>query len=291
MEKDFSFEFILTDNDSTDGSWKILEDFARADKRFKIFKLSRNFGYQKSIWTGYCKSTGDAVIEFDCDLQDPPELLPVFLEKWEKGSKVVYGVRQKRNEKFLQTRQVVDLPFVRPLFYFILRKMSAIDIPVNAGDFMLLDRKIVNILTSINDHNIYLRGTVFSLGFSRSAVHYSRESRKYGTTKFIFQKSLKLALDGIISQSALPLKFASIFGILASVVTLLLCGFYLGAKIFTDAVLPDGFTTLVVLTLFGISVNGLFLGIIGEYLGRIYDQQKSRPITLIEKELNTGEND
>ena len=268
---------------STDNSFDLLKKIAKQDVRFRIFKLSRNYGYQKSIWTGYCKAKGDAAIEFDCDLQDPPELLPQFLQKWEEGYKIIYGIRNKRAESFFKTKQIVDLPLVRKAFYKLINLISDVDLPENAGDFILMDKIILNLIQNISDHNIYLRGTIFSLGFSKIGIEYKREARVYGKTKFHFFKALKLAVDGIISQSVIPLKIATVFGLIVAFCTMLLSVFYLFSKLFLDIELPDGFTTTIVLILFGISMNGLFLGIIGEYIARIYDQQKNRPITTIEE--------
>ena len=283
LSEKYDFEFVITDNCSTDNSFDLLKKIAKQDVRFRIFKLSRNYGYQKSIWTGYCKAKGDAAIEFDCDLQDPPELLPQFLQKWEEGYKIIYGIRNKRAESFFKTKQIVDLPLVRKAFYKLINLISDVDLPENAGDFILMDKIILNLIQNISDHNIYLRGTIFSLGFSKIGIEYKREARVYGKTKFHFFKALKLAVDGIISQSVIPLKIATVFGLIVAFCTMLLSVFYLFSKLFLDIELPDGFTTTIVLILFGISMNGLFLGIIGEYIARIYDQQKNRPITTIEE--------
>lgn len=282
----YDFEFIISDNCSTDNSFALLKEIAQRDSRFKIFRLSRNYGYQKSIWTGYCQAKGDAAIEFDCDLQDPPELLPQFIKKWEEGYKIIYGVRNKRAESFLKTKQIVDFPFVRKIFYKLINLMSEVEMPENAGDFIFMDKVVLDLIQNISDHNIYLRGTIFSLGFPKTGIEYKREARIYGKTKFHFFKSLKLAFDGIISQSVVPLKIATVFGLITALITMLLSGFYLISKLFFNINLPDGFTTTVVLILFGISMNGLFLGIIGEYIARIYDQQKNRPVTVIQDRIN-----
>lgn len=288
LQEKYDFEFVITDNCSTDNSLVLLQEIAKKDARFRIFKLSRNYGYQKSIWTGYCQALGDAAIEFDCDLQDPPELLTQFIKKWEEGYKIIYGIRNKRAENFLKTKQVVDFPFVRKIFYKLINAISDIEMPENAGDFIFMDKVVLQLIQNISDHNIYLRGTIFSLGFKRTGIEYKREARKFGTTKFHFFKSLKLAFDGIISQSVMPLKIATVFGLVIAFLTMLLSVAYLMSKLVFNIDLPDGFTTTIVLVLFGISMNGLFLGIIGEYVARIYDQQKNRPITVIEEKTNSN---
>ena len=228
-----------------------------------------------------------AIILMDCDLQDPPELIKEFIKHWEDNNKIVYGIRHSRKEKFLK-QKIVDLPMFRNIFYYILNKISDDKIPKNVGDFMLIDKLIVNHIKKIFDHNIYLRGIIFSLGYKKKSINYQREKRKYGNTKFHFSKSLKLAIDGIVGLSALPLRIASIIGIIISTITMLLSIFFILSKFMFDINYPAGLTTIIVLVLFGISLNALFLGIIGEYLSRIYDQQKNRPITIIEERIDNG---
>ena len=286
FEKSYNFEFIITDNNSSDKTLELLREISSKDKRLKIFKLSKNYGYQKSLWTGICQSNGDAVIPMDCDLQDPPELIKEFIKHWEDKNKIVYGIRNSRKEKFLETKKIVDFPMFRNIFYYILNKISDDKIPKNVGDFMLIDKVIVNHIKKIFDHNIYLRGIIFSLGYKKKSINYHREKRKYGSTKFHFSKSLKLAIDGIVGLSALPLRIASIIGIIISTITMLLSIFFILSKFMFDINYPAGLTTIIVLVLFGISLNALFLGIIGEYLSRIYDQQKNRPVTIIEERID-----
>ena len=288
LEDKYNFEFIITDNNSSDSTLKLFSDICKKDHRLKIFKLSKNYGYQKSLWTGICQSSGDAVIPIDCDLQDPPELISQFIKHWENNNKIVYGVRKSRKEKFLSTRQIVDLPMLRNFFYFIINKISDDKIPKNAGDFMLIDKVIVNHVKNIFDHNIYLRGVIFSLGYKKESIYYDRKIRQKGKTKFHFSKSLKLAIDGIVGLSALPLRIASITGIIISTITMLLSIFFILSKFMFNVTYPAGLTTIIVLILLGISLNALFLGIIGEYISRIYDQQKNRPITIIETRIENN---
>ncbi len=288
LENKYDFEFIITDNNSDDLTLNLFSDISKNDNRFKIYKLSKNYGYQKSLWTGICQSKGDAVIPLDCDLQDPPELIPEFIKHWENDNKIVYGVRKSRKEKFLNTRQIVDLPMLRNLFYYIINKISDDKIPKNTGDFMLIDQVIVNHIKKIFDHNIYLRGIIFSLGYKKKSINYDRKIRAKGTTKFYFAKSLKLAIDGIVGLSALPLRIASITGIIISTITMFLSIFFILSKFILNINYPAGLTTIIVLVLLGISLNALFLGIIGEYISRIYDQQKNRPITIIEKRIENN---
>jgi len=279
LEDKYNFEFIITDNCSTDNTYKLLEEKAKKDKRIKVYTFSKNYGYQRSIWTGYSKSKGDVTIEYDADLQDPPVLLEKFLKEWENGNKIVYGIRTHRQESKIFTK-------LRTLFYFILQKISSNNLPLNAGDFLMLDRQVIDNLVNIKDQNPYLRGTIFSFGFKRKGIEYKRNSRQAGKSKFPFYKCLNLAIDAIISQSVFPLRIATYIGLTVTCITIFLSGFYIFAKFFTDINMPTGFTTTAVLILFSISINALFLGIIGEYLARIYKQVKPEPITIIEKEIN-----
>lgn len=251
LKENFDFEIILSDNNSSDNTFAVIKQKAKEFKNIKAYKLSKNYGYQKSLWTAICQSRGDAIIPIDCDLQDPPELLETFIEQWKKGYKIVYGVRTSRKENFLKTKKIVDFPMMRNIFYWLLNKISEDKIPRNVGDFMLLDRIIVDKIKSINDQNIYLRGVIFSLGFKRKSINYERKARKYGNTKFYFTKSLKLAVDGIVGLSSLPLRIASIFGVIIASVTLLLSIFFILSKFMFDINYPAGLTTIIVLVLFG----------------------------------------
>ena len=274
----YNFEIIFTDNCSVDRTFELISELAENDSKIRAFKFSRNFGYQRSIFTGYVKSTGDCVIEFDCDLQDPPELLPAFVTAWENGNQIVYGQRVKRPEGFLITK-------MRGIYYRVLAKLSENDLPIDAGDFMLLDRKVVDHLTDIHDQNIYIRGEVFSFGFKRQAIPYERDERLFGDSKFPLKKLFSLAIDGFVSQSTLPLKLASYFGISIAVLTSILIIIYLGLR-FAGVGVEAGFTTTTVLILLSISVNSIFLGIIGEYLSRLYSNTNNKPFVIIDKSID-----
>ena len=272
---DIRFEFIFTDNCSTDNSFSELAKLAKKDERVRVFRFSRNFGYQRSIWTGYSKARGEAAIEFDCDLQDPPEMIGQFIQHWQDGFKIVYGVRRSREEGLLITR-------LRSLYYRFLNSLSDIELPVDAGDFMLIDRDIINHLCSIRDPNIYIRGTVFSCGFPRVAIPYDRRARKKGESKFPIRKLVSLAADGIVSRSTIPLRFAFILGLIVLLIAASLIFFFFFLWIQGHGSLPTGFTTLVLLILISISLNALLLGIFGEYLARLYSITSDRTITIIE---------
>ena len=218
----YDYEFVFTDNHSTDDTYAEAEKVAKGDQSVRVFRFSRNFGFQRSIATGYAKAKGDAAIQIDCDLQDPPELILEFLKAWEQGYKVVYGIRRSRQEGFFITR-------TRRLFYRLIDSLSEDTLPHDAGDFRLVDRCVLDELTKIYDYQPYLRGTIASLGFNQKGIPYDRRERRYGQSKFPFSELMKLALDGILNHSVLPLRVATICGLLISVATIFgLVGYIIG---------------------------------------------------------------
>ncbi len=277
--QNYKFEFVFTDNASSDSTFQILQRLGKQDKRVRAFRFSKNFGYQRSIYTGYTNARGEAVIEYDCDLQDPPELLPTFIKEWEKGHEIVYGIREKRSEGSCVT-------LLRRIFYRTINAIGEDELPHDAGDFLMIDRKIVEHLRDIHEQDIYLRGAIFSFGYKQIGIPYERRARDRGVSKFPFRKMLALAMDGIISHSIIPLRIASFVGISVAVLTLLLSVVYLWLKFFSGVNLPDGFTTTTILILFSISLNGIFFGIIGEYQARIYNNTKKRPMSIIYESIN-----
>lgn len=279
----YDYEIIFTDNHSEDNTFRLLEGVAKSDARVKVARFSRNFGYQKSIYTGYMLSSGDAVIQFDCDLQDPPELMRQFIQKWEEGYCVVYGIRQTRREP-----RVMNL--LRKAFYRFIAFLSKDDLPSDAGDFRLIDKRIVNELRELYDYYPYIRGLIASFGFEQIGILYNREKRKDGKSKFKFMDLVNLALDGIVNHSIALLRIATYCGFIIFLVVFGFLFIYLAGKIFFGQTWPKGFATLIITILFSIGLNAIFLGIIGEYIGRIYHQVKRRPITIIEKMVNLNEN-
>jgi len=277
----YDFEIIFTDNCSSDSTFAKISEIAKTDKRIKVLSFSQNYGYQRSIFTGYLYAIGDAAVEFDCDLQDPPELLVSFLDEWEKGNKIVYGIRKKRQEGPI-------ILAMRKIFYRFLNAVAEHHIPLDAGDFMLLDRTILGLLKQIDDQDVYIRGTVFSFGFKQVGIPYERDARQFGDSKFPVSKLVRLAMDGIISQSTLPLKVATYFGVFIAFLTLIASGGYVLAKFLSAEQVPEGFTTVVVLILLGISVNAVFIGVLGEYLSRVYGQVRQKPFVIIEKSFEDG---
>lgn len=273
---DYDFEIVITDNCSTDLTFERALAWASEDSRVRAFKFSRNFGYQRSIFTGFLQSRGDAAIELDADLQDPVELLEVFLQKRREGFKIVYGVRMHRQEGWFITE-------LRKIYYRTLRAISEDDLPVDAGDFMLIDRVVLDQLKLVYDPQIYIRGLVFGLGFRRIGIPYRRSSRQAGQSKFPFKKLAALAIDGIVGQSVIPLRLASFSGLFMAFATFILSLVYIALRLMNLVILPLGFTTTVVLILLCASMNALFLGIMGEYLARIYQLLRRKPLTVIEE--------
>lgn len=275
----YKFEFIFTDNHSEDGTFAVLEKIAKKDKRVRVFRFSRNFGFQRSIWTGYSKSEGDAAIQLDVDLQDPPELIREFIAKWEQGYKVVYGIRRSRKENFV-------INSARKVFYRILSSLSEDELPVDAGDFRLIDRQVIDALVRNRDKQPYLRGAIAAMGFKQIGIPYDRDARKNGHSKFKLSDLIKLSIDGILNHSTIPLRIASYVGITVATLTSLAVIGVVFARLVFGSEWPAGFASTTILILFSLSLNAMFLGIIGEYLGRIYKQVKTEHVTLIEQSIN-----
>ena len=283
LKPEYDFEWIFTDNHSSDRTPDLLADLAYRDPRVRAFRFSRNFGYQRSILTAYLKSVGDAAIQLDCDLQDPPDLIPQFLEAWRAGSDVVYGIRKARLEGRRWT-------YARRFFYWLVDFLSEDPIPRDAGDFRLISRRVINELRRINEPSPYLRGTIATLGFRQTGIEYVRAARAVGASKFSFYDNIKLALDGIVNQSVVPLRLATYVGLSIAGTTVLASLGYIIAYYTTGFRAPAGFTTLTVLILGSLGVNALMLGVIGEYLGRMYLQMKNRSISIVERELHPAGN-
>ncbi len=279
LAEQYDFEFVFTDNHSDDATPELIAALAREDSRVRGYRFSRNFGYQRSILTAYLRSEGDAAIQLDCDLQDPPELIPVFLETWRQGSDVVYGVRRSR----LESRR---WSYARTVFYWLVDALAEDPIPRDAGDFRLISRRVIEELRRIGDTRPYLRGTIATLGFQQTGIAYARQARVVGTSKFSFYDNVKLALDGLVNQSVVPLRMATYVGMLVALLTVLAIAGYLVAHYTTGFRAPAGFTTTTILILASLGINAMLLGIIGEYLGRMYLQMKNRSLSIVERELH-----
>lgn len=269
-------EVIFVNDHSRDNSLALLKNIHQEDKRYKIISFSRNFGHQVAVSAGLKFSTGDAVVVMDGDLQDPPELIPEFLKKWQEGHEVVYAVRKKRKEALL-------LRIAYKIYYRILKQVAKINIPLDSGDFCLMDKRVVDLLNSLPERTRFVRGLRSWVGFRQVGMEYERDKRFAGKTKYNFTHLLKLATDGVISFSDLPLKIATFIGFTISSLSLLY-GIYIALnRIFRPENQIPGWSSLVVgITLLG-GIQLTVLGFIGEYLIRIFEEVKGRPLYIIDE--------
>ncbi|SDK91204.1 glycosyltransferase family 2 protein [Aliiruegeria lutimaris] len=275
-------EIIFTDNHSSDRTFEILTEIAAADPRVRVIRFSRNVGYQASVLTAYRSASGACAIQLDCDLQDPPELIPQMLDTWCQGYHVVYGIR----------RSLPDGPVIawlRRAFYALIDKISNDDLPRNAGEFRLTDRRILDELRRTDDRSPYVRGLISGMGFNQVGFEYDRQARTAGTSKFPLRSMIALAVDGLINHSLVPLRLASLISLTVGLITfLLLIGYTVGKLVFGQD-WPAGFATTTILLLLSMTLNAMFLGILGEYIGRIFLQSKDLHRPLVEAELNPPE--
>ena len=272
---DFSHEIIFVDDGSRDDSYEKMVHLANQDSNVKIVKFSRNFGHQIAITAGIDLAKGDAVIVIDADLQDPPETLKLFIEKWQEGYDVVYGVREKREGEGKMKLLTAHL------FYRTLKTLTNIDIPLDVGDFRLMSRRAVDQFKQLREKDRYVRGLVSWIGLNQAAITYARDKRYAGETKYPYRKMIKFALDGITSFSSFPLKLATFLGYITSFFALLYALSVFVQKIIGITV--QGWATIMVGMLFLGGVQLICLGIIGEYIGRIFNETKNRPIYIIEQ--------
>jgi dolichol-phosphate mannosyltransferase len=270
-------ELIFIDDGSTDASLAIIEKASTSDNRIQALSLSRNFGHQAAISAGLDYTTGDAVVVMDGDLQDSPQAILRFLEFYHKGYDVVYAHRFKRKENWL-------LRGAYFLFYRLLALLSDIPIPLDTGDFSLMSRRVVNALIALPERTRFLRGLRSWVGFKQIGIDVERGPRFAGEAKYTTVKLLKLALDGIFAFSSIPLRFASFIGGLAIFVSFLYAMYALWAKIMAIES-PAGFTALIFAIVFLSGVQLLFLGIIGEFLGRVFQETKQRPLYIVSRAI------
>lgn len=280
------FEVIFIDDGSFDDTLFLLEKISKNDPRIKIIKFSRNFGHQAAISAGIKYAKGDAVIVMDGDLQDPPEELPRFLEKWREGYHVVYAVRTNRKENIFKK---VAYKF----FYRILKLISNIDIPLDSGDFCVMDKKVVKVLnTELLEHSRFVRGLRAYAGFKQIGVKYARAERAAGDVKYTFRKLMKLAIDGLLDFSIFPLRIAVFLGFSISIPSFFIGLFFIIHRIFKFKVFghtpsdTPGIASLAIGVFFIGGVIMIMLGIIGEYIGRMYFEVKKRPFYIIDKIYN-----
>ncbi|MCX5868448.1 MAG: glycosyltransferase family 2 protein [Proteobacteria bacterium] len=273
-----NYEIILVNDGSTDSSLEIMRKFHQENKKIKVVDFSRNFGHQVAITAGTDYAVGKAVIIIDADLQDSPEVILQFVKKWKEGYEVVYGVREKREKEMFFKKLTAKI------FYHLFNRISELEIPVDTGDFRLIDKKVVNSLKGIREKNRFVRGLTIWIGFNQTGIRYHRAERYSGYTKYPLKKMFKFALDAVFSFSKLPLRLATYSGFTVAAASCLYLLYVLFLKLFTERTI-QGWTLLVFAILFLGSVQLICLGIIGEYLGRISDEIKNRPLYVVRETI------
>jgi glycosyltransferase involved in cell wall biosynthesis len=272
------FELVLVDDGSSDGSDRELAKLAMNDPRVRVVQLSRNFGHQTALTAGLDHARGDAVVMLDADLQDPPELIPQMLDHWRAGCDVIYAVREQRDGE-----SRFKLATAR-WFYALFDRLAQVELQHNSGDFRMLDRRALDALLSMRERNRFLRGMTVWVGYRQAAVPYTRDARHAGTTKYTIPKMLRFSLDAISSFSHRPLQLATLLGFLISTLAFIAIPVVVALRVAGSYLPGFGSVTIAVLLLGGIQL--IALGIIGEYVGRIYDEVKGRPLYLVRSRVN-----
>lgn len=270
-----SYEIVFVDDGSKDQSPSLLYQLSGQDEHLVVVELARNFGHQIAVSAGLDYVRGQGIVVMDADLQDPPEVLPQFIAKWQEGYEVVYAIRQQRKESWLKR-------VAYAVFYRILHQLADIDIPLDSGDFCIMDRRVVEILNAMPERNRFVRGIRSWVGFRQTGLAYERSTRYAGKSKYSFRKLLALALDGLISFSYVPLRVIAVAGFGVSAFSIALAIFYALKRILVG-LNPPGFATLTVALFFLSGVQLITLGVIGEYIGRISDEVKQRPLYIVRR--------
>ena len=280
LSEKYEYEIVFINDGSKDKTLNILENIAKENKCVKIISFSRNFGHQCAVTAGLKYITGDAIVIIDADLQDPPELIPEMLKLWEDGNDVIYG---KRKSRAGESRFKL---LTASMFYKTLNALSDVEIPKDTGDFRLVDRKVVEVINSLPEHNKFLRGLFSWVGFKQTPFEYERKERVAGKTKYPLGKMLKLAQDGIFSFSTKPLRIVGTMGIVSILISILILVYSILSYFFNWNDLTAGWTSMMVTMTFLGGMILISLWMIGEYVGRIYDETKRRPEFIIEKTIN-----
>ncbi len=277
--KKYDYEHIFMDNCSTDNTLVLLKKLAAKDKRVKVLSYSKNFGPVKTELMGYKYSSGDAVVSFDANMKDPEDLIPTFIQKWEEGYDVVYGIRP-------QTQDNPLMLFMRKLFYRITAMLANEPLPENVGGFRLLDRKVVTELLKIDDFKPYVRGLIISIGFKQFGIVYARRARKRGFSKSHMSYLIDYAINAFISYSIVPIRMCTYIGVSLSVLSFLLAVVYIILKLFFWKFQAPGIASVVVLVCFFSGIQLFFLGVIGEYVGAIHSQVRPKPFVVVREKIN-----
>jgi polyisoprenyl-phosphate glycosyltransferase len=278
---DYTFELLLVNDGSSDATPELLDRMAAEDPRIRVVHLSRNFGHQAALTAGLEHAVGDVVAMIDADLQDPPELIPTMVARWEAGADVVYAVRKQREGETAFKLATASW------FYKLFDKLAQVDLEPNSGDFRLLDRRALDALLTMTERSRFLRGMTVWVGFTQTAVPYERDARHAGETKYTLRKMLRFSLDAIASFSHLPLQLATYVGLLSAGLAFVAIPIVIALH-FAGSYLPGfGSLTIAILLLGGIQL--IALGVIGEYVGRIYDEVKHRPLYIVRDERNRPE--
>ncbi len=269
---DGAVELILVNDGSRDRSLRLMRDLHDCDSRVCYLSLARNFGHQIAVTAGLNFARGEVVVILDADLQDPPELIPDMVEMWRQGYQVVYAQRtQRRKESWLKK-------FTAYGFYRLLKKLADVDIPTDTGDFCLLDRQVVDVLNSMPERNRYIRGLRSWIGFKQAAIRFERDPRFAGEVKYTFGKSLALAINGLVSFSKVPLRLSTYVGLFSAIAAILMILLVLYWRIFVPSSPLSGYTIILMAIFFLGAVQLVCIGILGEYVGRIYEEVKGRPL-------------
>jgi polyisoprenyl-phosphate glycosyltransferase len=269
------FEIVFVDDGSGDESVRRLKDLGASDKRVVVIELARNFGHQVAITAGLDFARGRAVAVMDADLQDPPEVLPKFIAKWREGHDVVYAIRERRKESWLKRTSYAA-------FYRLLRHVSNIEIPLDAGDFCVMDRRVVDLLKNMPERSRFVRGIRSWVGFSQVGLPFERHARHAGSSKYTVGRLMLLALDGLISFSYVPLRLITALGLSVSFLSLFLAVFFFVKKLLYG-LNPPGYASLIVSIFFLAGIQLITLGVIGEYVGRIFEEAKRRPMYILRR--------
>ncbi len=278
-----SHEIIFVNDGSTDNTYSILKELASGNTRVKFIELSRNFGHQIAVAAGIDYATGDAVISIDADLQDPPELIGDLHKKFNEGFDVVYAKRKTRKDKSILKK------ILYKLFYRILARISPTPIPLDTGDFRIISKRVANILKEMTEQQKFFRGQIAWIGFRQAFIEYDRDERQRGKPGYTYSKLFKLAFDGIVSFSNIPLRFATIAGFLVSGISFILILYALYSRFIMKMPPPQGWTSLMISILFIGGIQLLSIGIIGEYISRLSTNVRKRPLYIV-KETNLSQN-